>query len=134
MTSLNKATVVTIILHGLIFLLYGHGVKVMAYFELNFSKDAFSSTVGGGDYERSLPLSSLLSLLGHMTLLSGLIMKATTSKFFVLWLGLTFMTASILNIFIHSFDFIAIMVIVGSFPYLLSSIWLLIITLRNDLA
>jgi hypothetical protein len=41
MSSLNKALIVTIVLHGLIFLIYGHEGKVMAYFELNFSKDAF---------------------------------------------------------------------------------------------
>ena len=130
-TSLNRATITTIILHGLIVLVYGHGVKVMAYFELNFSRDAFSLTVDGGDYESSLPLSSVLSLLGHMTLFAGLVMKTTNSKYFILWLGLAFMTASILNILIHSFDFIAIMSVVGSLPYLLSSIWLIITSIKG---
>ena len=103
----------------------------MAYFELNFSKDAFSTTVGGGEYERSLPLSSLLSLLGHITLFAGLAMKTSTSKAYVIWVGLAFMSASIVNILIHSFDFLVMMVILGSLPYLLSSTWLLIKSIKS---
>ncbi len=131
MSSLNKALILTIVLHGLILLMYGHGGKVMAYFELNFSKDAFSTTVGGGDYETSLPLSSLLSLLGHITLFAGLAMKTSTSKVYVIWVGLAFMSASIVNILIHSFDFLVMIVLLGSLPYLLSSIWLLIKSIKS---
>jgi hypothetical protein len=60
-----------------------------------------------------------------MTLFAGLAMKTSTSKVYVIWFGLAFMSSSIVNILIHSFDFIAMMVVLGSLPYLLSSIWLL---------
>ena len=131
LTSLNIAIVLTFLSHGLIFLMYGHGGEFMVYFELNFSKDVFSSNIGGGEYENSLPLSSFLSLLGHLFLLAGLLIKTTTSKIYVIWTALILMTASIVNILIHSSNFIAMMVILGSLPYLLSSIWLLKTSIKS---
>jgi hypothetical protein len=94
-------------------------------------RNEFLVSDGGGDYEKSLPLSSLLSLLGHLALIIGLIIKTSTSKAFVVWLGLAFMTASILNVLFHAFDFLAMMTVVGSFPYLFSSILLLKTSIKS---
>ena len=132
--KLNIAILLTAIFQGLIFLPLGRGAVPMIALEVlgiqNIFSGDFSLAGGGGDYEASLPLSILLSLIGHVFLFIALFSKDGINKIYFSWIGIVALTISIINIFIHA-DFIWDIIFLFSLPFLVTEIWLIFLTVRR---
>lgn len=133
-TGLNKATLWTAILHGLILIPWGHGAAPLILFEVvsipDFVSNGLPLSVGGGDYENAVNISVLLSLVGHILLLPGLLFKSSTRKLCFTVVGLALFVASNLNILSNSSDFWGYM-FVFSLPFWAVTVWLAIACVKS---
>ena len=94
MTRLNKGTLWTAILHGLILIPWGHGAAPLILFEIisipDFMSNGLSLSVSGGDYEKAVAVSVLFSLIGHVLMVAGLFFKSSIRKLNFILVGLTY--------------------------------------------
>jgi hypothetical protein len=134
LTSLNKATLWTAILHGLILIPWGHGAAPLILFEAvcipDFVSNGLSLSGSEGDYEKAVNISILLSLFGHVLLVAGLLFKSGIRKLRLIVVGLALFVASNLNLLFHSFDFWGYM-FVFSVPFWAAAVWLATACVRN---
>jgi len=133
LTQLNKATLWTAILHALILIPWGHGVAPLIVFEAvsipDFVSNNFTLSVNGGHYEKAIAVSSFISLVGHILIIIGLLLKTNIRKLIFIWVGMSGLIISSLNFLFHSFDFIGYL-FSFSLPFFLTFIWLIVATMR----
>ena len=133
MTRLNKGTLGTAILHGLILIPWGHGAAPLILFEIisipDFMSNGLALSVSGGDYEKAVAVSILLSLIGHVLMVAGLFFKSSIRKLNFILVGLVSLAISSLNILLHSFDFWVIFFF--SLPFWAMTVWSAIACVRH---
>ena len=120
----SKPIITTVILNQLIIVLAGHGYGLLLFIEL--------PTFWGGSevglyldaYDKSLPLVSILSLIGQIILLIGLFF--CKKQPIIKWLGLFLLLVgyAILSKFLLN-DVKSLYSFCSGLPFLLSSIWLM---------
>ena len=120
-------------MHGLILIPWGHGAAPLILFEVigipDFVSNGLSLSASGGDYEKAVGVSVLLSLIGHVLLVAGLFFKLSIRKLNFILVGLVSLAISSLNILFHSFDFWVIFFF--SLPFWAATVWLAIVCARN---
>ena len=120
----SKSVLTTVILNQLIIILAGHGYGFLIFIE--FSMSFVSSEKGSylDSYDKSLPLVSIISLIGQIILLIGLFFYKEQPV--IKWLGLFLLLVgyAILSKFLLD-DVKSLYSFCSGLPFLLSSIWLM---------
>jgi hypothetical protein len=129
LTKFNIAILLTAIFHGLIVLPLGHAGAPLIIVEFVSIEDIFSGDFplkgGGGEYEASLSISTILSLIGHVLLLAALLFRHDLKKIYISWIGVILTLLSLINILVHA-DFVRDFIFLFSLPFLIAAIWLTI--------
>ena len=120
----SKPTLTTIILNLLIIVLAGHGYGFLLFIELPMFWGGSEVSLYLDTYDKSLPLVSILSLIGQIILLIGLFFYKEQPA--IKWLGLFLLLVgyAILSKFLLD-DVKSLYSFCSGLPFLLSSIWLM---------
>ncbi len=135
MKSINRLIVLTIVFNFLILIGAGHGIGFLGLIQIIGLGEFIRGDVKlslTGNYEDRLFTASMLATVGQIILLGTYFIKSQIQKFKIIYVGLfillisfLILTIDILNSTLDNFSFW------GGTPFLVTSIFLLIRTVRN---